>query len=190
LGPLMTLIIFNPAKPRRELRLDITLIVIVQLAALSYGVHSTYIGRPLFTAFYFDQFMVSTADELDLDKLPEGLKSSPFTGPQLVAVRPPKDDAERNELWREYQEGKAPSLFQRTERYEPIAAHAETVYAKGKTPEAFKAWDPTKSKNIDAFLAGCGEPHDQLLIFEASYLGGRLLVLNRQSGKLVGFIDY
>lgn len=190
LGPLMTLIVFNHTKSRRELRLDIALIVVVQLAALSYGVHSTYIGRPLYTAFYFDQFMVSTAEELELDKLPEELKSSPFTGPQLVAVRPPKDDAERNELWRDYQQGKAASPFQRTDRYEPIAAHSENVFAKGRTPEAFKAWDPAKSKNIDTFLAGCGEPLDQLLIYEASYLGGRLLVLNRQSGKLVGFIDY
>ncbi len=190
LGPLMTLIVFNHTKSRRELRIDISLIVAVQLAALTYGVYSTYTGRPLYAAFYFDQFMVSTAEELDLDKLPAGLKSSPFTGPQLVAVRPPKDDAERAQLWRDYQEGKAPSPFLRTDRYEPIADNLPMMLAKGRTPEAFKAWDPVKGKNIDAFLAKCGEPAEQLMIYETTYLGGRLLVLNRNSGQLIGFIDF
>lgn len=190
LGPLMTLIVFNHTKSRRELRIDIALIVAVQLAALSYGVHSTYTARPLYAAFYFDQFMVSTAEELDLTKLPAELKSSPLTGPQLVAVRPPKDAAEGGALWRDYQQGKAASPFQRTDRYEPLMAHLAMVTAKGKSPEAFKAWDPAKSKNIDAFLASCGVPAEQLLIYETTYLGGRLLVLHRTSGQVVGFIDF
>src|ERR1700722_4689481 len=51
LGPLMTLIIARPTKPRRELKRDITMIVVVQLCALGYGSVSLWDGRPLYFAF-------------------------------------------------------------------------------------------------------------------------------------------
>jgi hypothetical protein len=51
LGPLVTLIIANPRKPRRELLRDIGVIVIVQLLALSYGTSFLWRGRPLYYAF-------------------------------------------------------------------------------------------------------------------------------------------
>ncbi|HTV94802.1 MAG TPA: hypothetical protein VME42_02340 [Steroidobacteraceae bacterium] len=51
LGPLLTLIIASPRKPRRELARDIAMIVAVQLAALGYGATSLWNGRPLYYAF-------------------------------------------------------------------------------------------------------------------------------------------
>src|SRR4051812_9236072 len=37
LGPLITLTIFNPAKSRRELTLDLSVVAGIQIAALCYG---------------------------------------------------------------------------------------------------------------------------------------------------------
>ncbi|MBU1235724.1 MAG: hypothetical protein KJ634_09270 [Gammaproteobacteria bacterium] len=47
-GPLATLIISSPAKPRAEWRRDIMVIAMVQVAALGYGAHSLWQARPLF----------------------------------------------------------------------------------------------------------------------------------------------
>src|SRR5689334_11075539 len=47
LGPALTLVIANPAKPRRELARDIGIIVAVQLIALAYGATTLWSGRPL-----------------------------------------------------------------------------------------------------------------------------------------------
>jgi hypothetical protein len=64
-GPLATLVVANPAKPRRELARDIALIVIVQLLALGYGTHTLWSGRPLYYAFSLDRVEVVTAAEFD-----------------------------------------------------------------------------------------------------------------------------
>lgn len=58
LGPLMTLLIAAPSKPRSELARDIGIIAAVQLSALIYGAVSLWDGRPLYYAF--------SASELEL----------------------------------------------------------------------------------------------------------------------------
>lgn len=50
-GPLLTLVIAHPKKPRRELARDITIIASMQLCALLYGAVSLWVGRPLYYAF-------------------------------------------------------------------------------------------------------------------------------------------
>src|SRR4030095_3232307 len=45
LGPLVTLIIFDPAKPKLEL--DLATIVVLQLAALAYGGYVMFEARPV-----------------------------------------------------------------------------------------------------------------------------------------------
>src|SRR5215472_15827725 len=50
LGPTLTLIVANPGKPRAELARDISIIVAVQLLALSYGSFALWGGRPLYYA--------------------------------------------------------------------------------------------------------------------------------------------
>jgi hypothetical protein len=51
LGPLLTLIIANPTKNRRELTRDIAIIAAVQLLALGYGSVQLWSGRPLYYVF-------------------------------------------------------------------------------------------------------------------------------------------
>jgi len=48
LGPLLTFIIANPNKPRRELTRDIAVIATVQLVAMGYGLTTLWQGRPLY----------------------------------------------------------------------------------------------------------------------------------------------
>lgn len=42
MGPLITLMIFNTGKPRRELQLDLIVVGVLQLAALAYGLSTVY----------------------------------------------------------------------------------------------------------------------------------------------------
>jgi len=51
IGPLLTLIIANANKHRRELRRDLSIIVAAQLIALVYGTTQLWNGRPLYYAF-------------------------------------------------------------------------------------------------------------------------------------------
>ena len=47
LGPLITFLIFDSRKPRREILFDLLVIVTIQIGALTYGIYTTYNQRPI-----------------------------------------------------------------------------------------------------------------------------------------------
>lgn len=100
-GPLLTLVLFNPAKPRVELWRDMMLVVLIQLGALGYGMWSVWQARPLYLVLEIDRFKVvirPVIDEVALDKLPAELQPRWWTRPQIVGVRDPKDAQERERV--------------------------------------------------------------------------------------------
>lgn len=89
-GPLLTFLIFNPAKPRVELYLDIALIVLLQVGALAYGLFSVMQARPVFLAFEGDQFKVVSVPDVqfeDINSALPSLRKLSFTGPVLIGVK-------------------------------------------------------------------------------------------------------
>ncbi len=94
-GPLLTLVLFNPAKSRRELRLDLSLVALIQLAALAYGLYSISLARPVIQAFETDRFAVVSAAEIDPGQLPQAppaWRTLPWNGPWLIGTRPARND--------------------------------------------------------------------------------------------------
>lgn len=96
-GPFLTLLLASPRKSRREMTLDITIIGIIQAAALVYGLHAVWIGRPVVLAFETDRLTVVSANEIeqaDLPQAPTELQRLPLSGVLQIATRKPKDNAE------------------------------------------------------------------------------------------------
>ena len=97
-GPLLTAVLFNPAKPRRELWRDLTMVAIIQLGALGYGLQTVWAARPLFLVLEVDRFKVVGRPDLpvlSLSELASTIRPSFFSGPVAVAIRDPKDEKER-----------------------------------------------------------------------------------------------
>jgi hypothetical protein len=63
IGPIMTFVVYQPNKP--GLKLDLTIIVILQLVALSYGISTVFAGRPAFIVFNQDRFDVTRLVDID-----------------------------------------------------------------------------------------------------------------------------
>ena len=100
-GPLLTMVLFNPAKPRAELWRDLGLVALIQLGALGYGLFTVWLARPLFLVHEVDRFKVVMAPDLDADAvaaLPAGIKPLAWGGPRVVAIRPPIDVKEKNKV--------------------------------------------------------------------------------------------
>lgn len=98
LGPCATLVASSPGKLPREWRLDMTLIVFLQMAAMAYGSWTVYQARPVYMAFEIDRFRTIHAIDVPLDLLPQAppeFRSLPMLGPMLIAVRPFKSEQER-----------------------------------------------------------------------------------------------
>ena len=64
LGPLLTLVVASPRKPRRELTRDIGVIVAVQVIALIYAAATLWSGRPLYFAFSVDRIELVRASDI------------------------------------------------------------------------------------------------------------------------------
>ena len=89
-GPILTLVLYSPTKPRAKWLLDIGLILLVQFSALVYGLHSIALTRPVWLAFEGDRLRIVKAVEVHGQYLPQaqpGLTALPWTGPRLIAVR-------------------------------------------------------------------------------------------------------
>ncbi len=89
-GPGLTLVLFDPRKSSLKWRIDIALIVVVQLLALGYGVAQIAKTRPVYLAFEGDRFRVVQALDIDVARIKEAptqLQSLPWTGPRPLGVR-------------------------------------------------------------------------------------------------------
>lgn len=84
LGPGLTLLVFKPGKP--SLKFDMSVIVIIQIVALSWGIKSVYTERSALTVFYDGKFScmnISEVSEFNLERLALEDKRIP-----LLAVLP------------------------------------------------------------------------------------------------------
>jgi hypothetical protein len=98
IGPTLTLVIANPAKPRAELRRDLVIIVVLQIAAFAYGIYSVALARPVALSFEIDRFRLVVAAEIDdesLKRAPAGFDQLPWLGPRRVAALKPTDPAQQ-----------------------------------------------------------------------------------------------
>lgn len=98
-GPLLTLVLFNPQKPRKEMRFDIGCVVLIQSLALGYGLWTVWQARPLFLVLEVDRYRVIAAPDVDahaLATLPTELAPHYWGAPRMVGIRAPKDATESN----------------------------------------------------------------------------------------------
>src|SRR5690606_23056046 len=63
-GPLLTAVLASPAKSRKELQLDLTLVGLIQLTALGYGLHSLESARPIAYVFEQDRIVLVAKNDL------------------------------------------------------------------------------------------------------------------------------
>lgn len=97
LGPLITLVVFDRRKPRRELVRDMLLVALIQLSALGYGLWTVSVARPVWLVFEYNRFRVVHAIDVPpelLHQAPVDLQSLPWSGPQLLSLRPFKSQDE------------------------------------------------------------------------------------------------
>lgn len=138
-GPLLTLLLWNQRKTRLALAVDCTLIAVIQLAALAYGLYTVAESRPVHIVFEVDRLRVVSAVDIDPAELPEApanLRRLPWTGPTWLSIRAPrsadellrsvdqsmagKDPALRPGWWQSYEQG-VPDLLRRARPLDVLA---------------------------------------------------------------------
>lgn len=180
-GPLLSFVLFNPAKPRKELLLDLSLVIVIQLAALCYGLFNLYIARPVALVFEVDRFRaVVMADIQESDRL-ESQKQNieiPAWGIETFGIRKPKNSDEALESINLGLQGIEPSM--RPQWWTTYASHTPDVLKRGQAVVALKAKYPQSKEEIDQVIQKAGLKEDQLLW---------LPLVSRRSSEWTVFID-
>ena len=157
LGPLITLAVFNRAKPWVELRRDLALVVLIQLAALGYGLWTVCVARPVHMVFEYDRFRVVHAIDVVpelLARTPAGINALPLTGPTLLALRPFKDSKENMDATLAALQGV--SLASRPDLWQPYDNAKADILHAAKPVMGLKDRFPQQANDIDKLLANAG----------------------------------
>lgn len=103
LGPLLTLIVYNVAKPRRELIRDLSIIASVQVAALAAGMWIVYLQRPVAVTWVHDRFVLSRhADYVAADERASALPGYRVWSPTINYVALPEAVAQAQQIIANY----------------------------------------------------------------------------------------
>lgn len=189
-GPLLTLVLFNPAKPRAELLRDLGLVVLIQMSALGYGLWTVQQARPLFLVQEVDRFKVITGPVLDgaaVAALPAALQPRWWKGPMTVAIREPKDAQERQTVMFESIQG-GRDYAERPEFYLPYeGAAALKSLQRAKPLAVFLQKQPAQQAAAEALAAEKGADMAQWLYFPVIARQDWVAVLDPQ-GQIQGFL--
>ncbi|TCH60972.1 TfpX/TfpZ family type IV pilin accessory protein [Acinetobacter sp. ANC 4862] len=117
LGPFLGLLVYKEGK--KTLKFDLSVIILIQIAALCYGVFSIEQGRPAWLVFHADRFELVRKNDIILENIDQAqpqFQQISWTGPQFAAVKLAVSPQQRqNDMFTEVLGGI--SLAQRPERY-------------------------------------------------------------------------
>jgi hypothetical protein len=133
LGPLLSLVIYDSRKSRLALVVDYSVVGLVQIGMLVYGVYVVAGTRPVEVAFSKDRLEVVTArdisdEELAAARLPE-YRSLSLTGPRYVSIQVPAAD-EQDALFNSVAGNEE---HQRPKFYAPYEAALEQIKRRART---------------------------------------------------------
>lgn len=164
LGPLITLVVFNRAKPWSELRRDLALVALTQLAALSYGLWAVSVARPVHLVFEIDRFRVVHAIDIPtelLPKAPPGIEALPLTGPTLLSLRPFRDNQESMDATLAALQGVP--LAARPDLWQPYASAVPQILQAAHPVTALKVRFANRAAEIDRTLADAGRSAENMV---------------------------
>jgi len=153
LGPLISLVIYNSRKARSKLVMDYTIIGLLQIAAMVYGVFVVAGTRPVYVAFSTDRLEVVTAFDIDDSELalardPRYLRL-PWTGPRYISIKVPPADQQDALL----QSVAGREEHQRPKFYAPYEDALEQIRRRARPVAKITAKLPATAPRFDEALA-------------------------------------
>jgi hypothetical protein len=192
LGPLMTLYLFNPAKSRRELTLDLGFIALIQAAALIYGVYTAHASRVVYAVYTGNGFaLVKASDILDTPLQPKPASSQyarlPMFGPLFVGLKQPDDPVGRTNFSFYMAMGGAHFI---PAYYTPLDEKTRELKENGMSRNKLVKGNPELLKEVDSLLAVKGMDWSEAAVFPL-YLGQAYytVVCDTSSGNILRVID-
>lgn len=189
LGPLLTLVIFNPQKSRRELSIDIAVVVLIQMTAFLWGIRTVYEQRPvavvfLDTSFYTVPAAAIRAQGIDLEVLDAFGEERPV----YVFARRPERRSEQERFQQALEVERIPP-HEQVWLYEPLSEHFAQVRESTLDVEEIMEANPKMKAEIEQVLAKAQAQLSDLVYLALTSRYRNILLIFDTQGDLVGTVS-
>ena len=189
LGTLITLVIFNATKTRRHLMMDFTVIGLLQVAALAYGLWTVFVARPVHLIFEYHRMAVVHAVDIEpemLAKAPPGLQQLPLRGPTLLSLRPLQGNEAIESVM--LATGGIPQAAQ-PHLWQPYEAARDQILQESRPAAQLQERFPSHADAISRAVARTGRPlHALRTLPLLSRKSAWTVLIDAQSAQPVGFV--
>jgi len=184
LGPILTLLVSKEGK--KSLKLDVSVILVLQIAALFYGISTVAKGRPVWIVFNVDRFDMVQAYQVDesyRQKARPEYQSFSWSGPKWIAARKPLDVAAQNNLVFESVFGGV-DMPLRPDLYVPYENELSNIKVRALQLSALYKYN--QAQNVEKVLAEW--PNANAYLPMMARLGAATVLINTYSGSVVAVV--
>ena len=153
LGPSLTFIVFDHLKQRKVIISDLSIIAVVQAAALIWGGYQVYTQRPIAMVFWHDAFYTVTSD----DYTEQGIDNPDFSKfsahvPPLIYSRPLSTEAEMEQFTRLTE--KSIPVYAHVSLYENIEDNLSSIFSRGVDIEEVMSKNASMRAELEKIVQG------------------------------------
>ena len=184
-GPILGWLVYQEGK--KTLKFDLSVIILIQIAALCYGVFSIEQGRPAWLVYNVDRFELVRKNELvdtNIQQAQPRFQKPSWFKPQYVATKFAKDTQQRNdEMFAEVLG--AISIAQRPERYVELTQVTTQIQQRALPLKELEQYNP--KTDVEKTLAKYPKA-DAWLPLKANAVDMVVLV-NKESASIIKIVD-
>lgn len=140
-GPVLGLLVYKEGK--KTLKFDLTVIILIQISALLYGVYSIEQGRPAWLVYNVDRFELVRKNEIvdqNINQAQPQFQQPAWLKSQFVAIEFAKDAKQRSDdMFAEVLGGI--SIAQRPERYVKLAKAKKQIQQRAQKLELLQHYN-------------------------------------------------
>lgn len=184
-GPILGLLVYKEGK--KTLKIDLSIIIALQISALGYGIYSIEQGRPVWVAYNVDRFELVRKNEIiddHIDKASPQYQQISWFKPQYVAVEFAKDANVRNDdLFAEALGGI--SIAQKPERYVDFVQAKPQLQQRTKSLKELNQYNDVKQveRIVSKYPQATG-----FVPLKANAVDMTVLI-NKEKGEVVKIVD-
>lgn len=175
LGPLLGFFVYKSGK--KTLKLDLAVVIVIQLSAMFYGVFNIFEGRPVWIVYNVDRFDLIRANDIET-------KANNYFGPKYAAIQLSQNNSQRNtDLFNEVIGGVA--LTQQPNRYVSLEKVKKDIEFRARKLSELKNYNINVDFNS---LTRNYSEADSWVPLKAN-VKSMVVLVNKKQGRVVGIVD-
>lgn len=185
LGPLLVFLVYKEGK--KTLKIDLMVIILIQVTALSYGLYSIAQARPVWIAFNQDRFELVRKNEIKAENIMKAkfqYQKPTWLWPQYVAVKQ-TDDLQERQIEQMTAMLNGISLAQYPERYISLDQTKIQIQKQSRNLSQLTQWNDDKT--VQQYLNLYPKANAWLPL--ETYGLAMVILINREKAEVIKIVD-